>query len=136
MKLENLTTSDLLNYSTILENIITTNLDIQSEMSRAVSGDFCTKKEIEKMYSKSVGAKEEADTVYAEIQKELDMRTKKDLGMKFGIRRSQSIIKEFDSFVNNRNNEKQTQASDDEEAAKRISEETVNNLSIVKDDNS
>lgn len=134
MNLSKLTTSDLLNYSTIMENIISTNLDIQMEASRAVTGGFCTDKEIEKMYSKSVDAKEEADTIYEEIQKELDLRVKKDLGMKFGIRRSQSIIKEFDAFVAKKNNEleKQNQAMADD--AKRISEETVENLSIVKDD--
>lgn len=129
MNLSKLTTSDLLNYSTILENIVATNREIQREMLQAVSGDFCTKKEIEKIHAKSVSALEEADNIYSQVQKELDMRVKKDLGMKFGVTRSQSIIKEFDMFVHNR------QMDLDAAAARRISKETVNNLSIVEDDN-
>jgi hypothetical protein len=135
MNLEKLTTSDLLNYSTILENIITTNIEIQGEAERAVSGGFCTKEEIEKIVYKSIDARTEADEIYAEVQKELDMRIKKDLGMKFGVRRSQSIIKEFDAFISAKNNAAEAENKKLAEDAKRISEENVSNLSIASDDN-
>lgn len=144
MKLKDLSTSELLSYSVIMENIISTNLEIQREISEAVSGKFCTNKEIETIFNKSVDAKEEADTIYAGIQKELDLRSKRDLGMKFGIRRSQSIIKELDTFAKKRNAELMAQAQAETEKAKAISEETIelleNNenkpasMQVLKDD--
>ena len=106
MDLSKNSTSDLLAYSTILENIVNTNLDIQREMHDAVEKGFCTEKEIEKLYNKSIDAHSEADATYVEVQKELDMRMKRDLGMKFGIRRSQQIIKELDAFAAGKNDEK------------------------------
>lgn len=136
MNLEKLSTGDLLNYSTVLENIITTNIGIQREISEAVSGQFCTNDEIAKIRNKSFDAQTEADGVYEEIQKELDLRVKKDLGLKFGIRRSQSIIKELDAFARNKNLENEKRQQGLESEAKRISEETVVNMSISRDDNS
>jgi hypothetical protein len=136
MNLEKLSTGDLLNYSTILENIITTNIAIQREISEAISGKFCTAEEIAKINNKSFDAETEADKVYEEIQKELDLRVKKDLGLKFGIRRSQSIIKELDAFVRVKNSENEKIQNNLNLEAKKISEETIANMSISKDDNS
>jgi hypothetical protein len=121
MNLSKLTTGELLNYSTILENIISSNLEIQREMQEAVAAEYVTKEEIESIYNKSVSAMNEADLAYTELQKELDLRTKKDLGLKFGIRRTQSIIKELDAFVRNKNLDKQQ-------------EEAQKTLQIAKDD--
>lgn len=133
MDLSKNSTSDLLAYSTILENIVNTNLDLQREMHDAVSKGFCTEKEIEKLHNKSIDAHSEADTAYVEIQKELDMRMKRDLGMKFGIRRSQSIIKEMDAFAAGKNEEFRKKAKLQAEEAIRISKETEGNLSIAPD---
>lgn len=134
MNLAKLSTSELLNYATILENIVTSNIGIQREMAEAVSGQFCTEKELEKIRNKSIDAKEEADGIYESIQKELDLRAKKDLGMKFGIRRTQTIVKELDAFARTKNEAFAKEQQKLEEEAKRISEETIANLSIVKED--
>lgn len=134
MDLSKNNTSDLLAYSTILENIVNTNLDLQREMHDAVAKGFCTEKEIEKLHNKSIDAHSEADTAYVEIQKELDMRIKRDLGMKFGIRRSQSIIKEMDAFAAGKNEEFRKKAQLQAKEALRISKETEGNLSIATDD--
>lgn len=134
MDLSKNSTSELLAYSTILENIINTNLTMQKEMHEAVAAGFCTDKEIEKLHNKSVDAHTEADIAYVEIQKELDMRMKRDLGMKFGIRRSQSIIKELDAFAAGKNADKLQLAKKQQEEALRISKETEGNLSIATDD--
>lgn len=134
MNLEKLSTSDLLNYATILENIVTSNTGLLREMAEAVSGQFCTEKEIGKIVNKSLDTKQEADEIYESIQKELDLRVKKDLGMKFGIRRTQSIIKELDAFARTKNEAFAKEQRKSELEAKRISEETVSNLSIVKED--
>lgn len=134
MNLSKLSTSELLNYATILENIVTSNIGIQREMAEAVSGQFCTEKELEKIRNKSVDAKEEADEIYECIQKELDLRAKKDLGMKFGIRRTQTIVKELDAFARTKNDAFAKEQEKLVLEAKRISEETVANLSIVKED--
>lgn len=138
MNLSKLSTSELLNYATILENIVTSNIGIQREMAEAVSGQFCTDKEIEKIRNKSIDAKEEADGIYELIQKELDLRAKKDLGMKFGIRRTQTIVKELDAFARTKNEAFAKEQEKLELEAKRISEETVANLSdyYTEDDNS
>lgn len=133
MDLSKNNTSDLLAYSTILENIVNTNLDLQREMHDAVNKGFCTQKEIEKLHNKSIDAHSEADAAYVDIQKELDMRMKRDLGMKFGIRRSQSIIKEMDAFAAGKNEEFRKKAQQQAEEAIRIAKETEDNLSIVPD---
>ena len=134
MNLEKLSTSDLLNYASILENIVTSNIGIQREISEAISGQFCTEKEVEKILNKSKDAREEADGIYECIQKEIDLRVKKDLGMKFGVRRTQSIIKELDAFARTKNDAFAKEQEKLVLEAKRISEETVANLSIVKED--
>lgn len=108
MKIGIIGAGTLLAYSTILENIIQSNLEIQREMNNAAAEGYCTKEEVEKLYNKSVGALQEADGIYQEIQKELDLKMKSDLGIKFGIRKSQSIIKEFDAFVRMKNNQETT----------------------------
>jgi predicted transcriptional regulator len=135
MNLEKLTNSDLLAYATILENIITTNISVQSEISKAVSGQFCSQEEIQKLYDKSVDAGQEADETYSKIQKELDLRVKRDLGMKYGITRSQSIIKELDAFSQRKSEDHRVAEEKLKADAERIAEETANNLQIVTDDN-
>lgn len=134
MDFKKISTPELLSYSTILENIVTTNMGIQREIDNAVSGKLCTADEIEKVYHKSVDAGKEADEAYSEIQKELDLRMKRDLRMKFGIKRTQSIINEFDDFVSAKNNTLQENQKALEEEAKKISEETITNLKVVQDD--
>lgn len=133
MDLSKNSTSELLDYSTILENIVNTNLTMQKEMHDAVAAGFCTEKEIEKLYNKSIDAHSEADATYVEVQKELDMRMKRDLGMKFGIRRSQQIIKELDAFAAGKNDEKMKLVKKQQEEAIRITRETEGNLSIATD---
>lgn len=134
MDLSKNSTSELLAYSTILENIINTNLDLQREMHDAVSKGFCTEKEIEKLHNKSIDAHTEADVAYVNIQKELDLRMKRDLGMKFGIRRSQSIIKELDAFAAGKNAEHMKLAEKQTQEAIEISKETEATMSIASDD--
>lgn len=134
MNLSKLTSSDLISYSTVLENIITTNLEVRREISDAINAGFCKEKEIEKILNKSKDASSEADTIYAEIQKEMDMRVKKDLGMKFGVRRTQSIIKELDAFAAGKNDDARKKIEKEEAEALKISEETTANMSIAKDD--
>ena len=134
MDLSKNSTSELLSYSTILENIVNTNLDLQREMHDAVSKGFCTEKEIEKLHNKSIDAHTEADAAYVNIQKELDLRMKRDLGMKFGIRRSQSIIKELDAFAAGKNAEHMKLAEKQTQEAIEISKETEATMSIVSDD--
>ena len=133
MKLSNISTQELLSYSTILENIVTTNLSLISEINEAIIKGFCTKEKIQKILDKCSDSKCEADEVYAKIQKELDMRIKRDLGMKFGITRTQSVIKELDAFVIKTNQEFAKQNEIDVANAKLISEETVQ-MNIVNDD--
>jgi hypothetical protein len=133
MKLSTLAAAELLSYSTILENIITTNLQIQGEIKEAVEKGFCEKQAIEPIFMKSINAQDEADTIYEAIQKELDLRVKKDLGMKFGIRRTQSIIKELDAFVAGKNKESKAAQEREQEDAKRISSETIGDLKVVQD---
>lgn len=134
MNLSKLGTQELLSYSTILENIISTNTQIQGEIKESVEKKFCTKEEIEPIFMKSVNAHEEADMIYAEIQKEIDLRAKKDLGMKFGIRRTQSIIKELDAFVVAKNNQFESEQKKQTEDAIRLSQETTQDLKVVTDD--
>ena len=134
MDLSKNSTSELLAYSTILENIVNTNLDLQREMHDAVSKGFCTEKEIEKLHNKSIDAHIEADVAYVSIQKELDLRMKRDLGMKFGIRRSQTIIKELDAFAAGKNAEHMKLAEKQTEEALKISKETKATMSIASDD--
>jgi len=134
MNLSKLGAQELLSYSTIMENIITTNTQIQGEIKEAVEKNFCTKDEIEPIFTKSVNAHDEADELYAGIQKELDLRAKKDLGMKFGIRRTQSIIKELDAFVAAKNEQGRFAEEKRQEEAKRISAETASDLKVVKED--
>lgn len=134
MELSKISTSDLLAYSTILENIVNTNLTLQREMHEGVKAGFCTDNEIQKLHNKSVDAHSEADLKYVDIQKELDMRIKRDLGMKFGIRRSQAIIKELDAFAAGKNAEKIALVEKQTKEALRLSKETEGNLSIATDD--
>ncbi len=136
MKLEKLASTELLAYSTILENIITTNLGLQGEISESVQNGFCTKEDIEPIYTKSKNASEEADTIYSEIQKELDLRAKRDLGMKFGIRRTQTIIKELDAFVAKTNEEFRKAQEIQNVDAERIAAEVPADLKVIKDDQS
>lgn len=134
MKLAILTAAELLSYSTIMENIITTNIEIQGEIKEAVEKKFCTKDEIDTIFMKSLNAQQEADNVYSEIQKELDLRVKKDLGMKFGIRRTQSVIKELDAFVSAKNEQSRAAHQKIDADALRIASETQADLKLVPDD--
>jgi hypothetical protein len=136
MDFTKINTQELLSYSTILENIITSNMGIQREIQNAVSGQLCTREEMEKIYIKSLDSHKEADEAYSEIQKELDLRMKRDLRMKFGIKRTQSIINEFDDFVSKKNEQLQKEKQELDESIKKIANETVANLKIVEDDNS
>lgn len=128
MKLGLIPAGTLLAYSTVLENIIQSNLEIQREMNNAVSEGYCSKEEVDDIYSKSVSALQEADERYQEIQKELDLKMKSDLGTKYGIRRSQSIIKEFDAFVRMKNNDHESKRVEE------ASEEKVHQMEIVEND--
>ena len=121
----NVGTAELLSYSTILENIISTNLQVMSEMSRAVSEDFSTKEEIEPMYLTCVNCLAEAQEKYKEVQVELDYRMKKDLSMKLGIRKTQECITKFDTFVKRKQDEVANDFNDDLAAAEKISKETL-----------
>ena len=130
----NISTSELLSYSTILENLISGNLGLQAEISRAVTEGYCKKEEVEKIYGQSQKVSEEFDLKYKEIQKELDMRLKRDLRLSNGIKKSQSLLNEFDAFVAKKNKEHSEKDEQLIEAAKNISVETAANLKIAKDD--
>lgn len=130
----NISTPELLAYSTILEQIVNTNLEMMGEMSRAVTEGLCTKEEIQTLFSKSEKAKAEADETYVTVQKELDLRMKRDLGMKLGIRKTQALILEFDIFVTKKTNELYEQNKPALEAAAKIANETVQ-LNTIKNDN-
>lgn len=134
MNFEKIGTQELLSYSTILENIISSNLEIQREINSALVEKKCTKEEVEKLYNKSSDSIQEADLAYSEIQKELDLRMKRDLRLKFGIKKTQSIITEFDAFVKKKTAEDYEMLNGQTADAKRISEETLNNLKVVQDD--
>ena len=56
----NISTSELLSYTTILENMCNTNLELMGEINRMVQEGFCKKEEVEKTYAKSAKAYEEA----------------------------------------------------------------------------
>lgn len=129
----NIATSELLSYSTILENIIETSLKIQTEMSEAVANQVCTFDELTPLYDLSRESLLEAQEKYKTIQVELDYRIKKDLKMKLGIRKCQDTIIKFDTFIKNKQEENARALQPDLEAVKRISEETNDNLKIVPD---
>lgn len=99
MNCKNIDSQSLLAYANILENLINSNVEILGECSRAVTEGFCEKEDVEKFALKAKAASEEADTAYQQIQKELDIRIKRDLGINLGIRKTQSLIKDFDAFV-------------------------------------
>lgn len=137
MTVSKLSTTELLAYSTVFENVIHTNLEIQREVNNAVSQGFAKPEELEKIMHKSIQAKEEADEVYALIQKELDERMKRDLKIKFGIRRSQSIIREFDEFVRTKNKFLQDEFEESErnkKAERELLGEEAPSLKKVEDD--
>lgn len=105
MNCKEIDSQSLLAYANILENLNNTSLEIARECSQAVSEGFATKEEVESFYNKALKAKEEADNAYLEIQKELDLRMKKQLGISFGIRKIQVLIKDFDAFVSKKSRE-------------------------------
>lgn len=125
MKIEQIATPDLLAYSQILENLVTSNREIQREATEMVFGKHATQDELSPIMGKSIQALREADEKYIEIQKELDMRMKRDLGMNWGIRKSQAIIVEFEKFSVAKNEELLQKDQPLIESAKRISEETI-----------
>ena len=100
MNIKEIDSQSLLAYANILENIINSSLEIARECTEAVSGGFVEKEEIDPFYKKAVQAGSEADAAYILVQKELDSRIKKQIGISFGIRKVQSLIKDFDTFVN------------------------------------
>lgn len=100
MNIKEIDSQSLLAYANILENIINSSLEIARECTEAVSGGFVEKEEIDPFYKKAVQAGSEADAAYILVQKELDSRIRKQIGISFGIRKVQSLIKDFDTFVN------------------------------------
>ena len=100
MNIREIDSQSLLAYANILENIINSNLEISRECTEAVSGGFVEKEEIEPFYKKAIQASYEDDEAYLLVQKELDSRIKKQIGISFGIRKTQNLIKDFDAFVN------------------------------------
>lgn len=132
-KIEDISTSELLSYSTILENICTTHREIQREMVEGVNGGFVQQSEIQDFYDKSVKALKEADEKYVEVQKELDLRLKRDLKLQWGIRKSQGIINEFDAFVVRKNKELTDKTNEMVDSAKKIAQETLQNTGQPKD---
>lgn len=123
----NISTPELLAYSNILDNMFNTTLQISSEMSRAVQDGICTKEELEPIYQRMMKANAETFDKHEEVTKELDLRMKRDLGIKQGIRKVQSTIREFDTFVKNKQQENSHVASQDISDAARISLETIAN---------
>lgn len=126
MKFNLIGTSELLTYSTILENIITTNLSLQGEMKEAVDSGHCEVSELKHIFSKSENAAAQADEAYTLIQKELDLRMKRDLKVKLGIVTTKNLIKQLDDFVRNKN--KDNQEKYDVENAKAVAEQ----MKVVK----
>lgn len=110
-KITELSTPVLLGYSSVLENIMSTNLQLQREFSDAVTGGFATVEELNDLHNKSISANIEADRVYSEVQKELDLRLKRDLSMQYGIRFTHSIMKQLDQFVKDKNREHEQQTA-------------------------
>ena len=100
MNIKEIDSQSLLAYANILENIINSSLEIARECTEAVSGGFVEKEEIDPFYKKAVQAGSEADAAYILVQKELDSRIRKQIGISFGIRKVQDLIKDFDAFVN------------------------------------
>lgn len=100
MNIREIDSQSLLAYANILENIINSSLEIARECTEAVSGGFVEKEEIDPFYKKAVQAGSEADAAYILVQKELDSRIRKQIGISFGIRKVQALIKDFDAFVN------------------------------------
>lgn len=140
MNLSNLGTSDLISYSTILENIITTNNEIKYDIQKAIVEQFISAEEVEKLVSKIISYKTQADEKYADVQKELDLRLKRDLKIQNGIRSSQALIREYEDFIKLKNNEYSEKQKATVSDIEKISEETVKNLSeyttmnVVTDD--
>lgn len=99
MNIKEIDSQSLLAYANILENIINSGLEIARECTEAVSSGFVDKEEMESFYRKAVQASSEADTAYVIVQKELDLRIKKQIGITFGIRKVQALIKDFDAFT-------------------------------------
>ena len=100
MNIKEIDSQSLLAYANILENIINSSLEIARECTEAVSGGVAEKEEVKSFYDKAVQASSEADAAYVLVQKELDSRIRKQIGISFGIRKVQALIKDFDAFVN------------------------------------
>lgn len=130
----NISTTELLAYTTILENIITTNNQLINEAKDGIIKGFATENELEPIVKKCAISRDEAKGKYEEIQKELDMRMKRDLKMKMGIRKTQDTIREFDTFVFNKNNEIAEKQKETLEAIEEISKETIANMEVIKND--
>lgn len=137
MDYSKISTSELLAYSTILENIIHTCVSITNEADRAVVENIVKLEDFGNLGGEVRQSHELAKEKYEDIQKELDDRIKRDLRMPMAIRKVQSIIVKFEGIIHQKNMERAQSLEGMEEDALRIAGETkdVIPLNTKSDDN-
>lgn len=99
VKIKGISTENLMAYSTVLENIMETSRAIVVEANQAIQQRFAVKEDLDDIVQKCLSSMDSNRDIYVTIQKEIDARITRDLGIKMGIRFSQNLIKSFDDRI-------------------------------------
>lgn len=121
----NISTPELLSYSNVFENMLSSTSQILAEISRSVTDGICTVEEVEGLYDRILKCNEEALEKHKDVVTEIDLRMKRDLRVKHGIRKVQQAMIEFDTLVKKKQEENTQKSSQDISDAARISMETI-----------
>lgn len=91
-KFEKIATPDLLSYMTICDNLYQSTGQLGNEIAKISALNKLSEKEHEQLLAPIREARKDIESVYFDIQKEADERLRNATGLKFGIRRMQSIF--------------------------------------------
>lgn len=97
-KMDKISTSELLAYTNVLENIVESNNMVVRESNSAILNNFGKKSDFEVVALKAVNLSNEAHKTLEKIQKVIDQRMNKNIGF-MGIRQTQKVIEDFHKIV-------------------------------------
>lgn len=99
MNLTNLSTSELYAYADILQDVIQSNNGVIHHSEEAIKHNFGKKSDFEEIIKEARSNILEAEPAFINIQKEMDLRLKKNFKVHKGIGTSQRLLKKLDTLV-------------------------------------
>lgn len=98
--LKKVPTADLLAYMNVLDNLIQSETGILNQCSQFIQTKKCAQEELQHIIDDTIISRKEALELSTDVQREIDLRMRNDIGLERGIRKAQSILAKFEHTIN------------------------------------